>query len=734
MASMNPAPPPIRPSFEDKITQNSTVSPDNIVIREGKKYKVEKQIIQHGTAWKVWQGTQAIFLTIFSLGIGLAFQAWRDAVKNKWHQAITGEETSFIYTRLKRFPPEIQTTTKASQLGTTLQPMKESPKRFEESNLKVEGLETRKTELPQEPLTKSPKIEDIEQTKIEPLKEPLSSLPITVRNFLDAASKDIHKVTLVDLEKGLEEALNVGSEITNPNDKTTIFAILEFVAQHYTFSMMDFDKATELRIRTAQAISPAPPLSKLSKALQTEHPKLGVRLQPIDTSLFKNQTLAVQKRKFTDGTTHLHLDAKISHPARDKLQTTFQWIEANPKKLFDLLPKGFCSGVSVTDENVSYEGRVDAMGKKWAGDFSSDSVNGYRLHGKNASDKVIHFEGIGRVKIGNVYHCHTEYNRISIDLDPNISEEEAPAKLNIIFTALGLGAASSSPREEDIERIKVIQLFRAYYPQQAYGFERNLVSFQQSVEKLKDNIALLVPKMNEKFQEFLVDHPERIYRQEVYPGQYTWAIQGLAKEVKDAGGLGLMHGVFGNDFDDSVGRLINMLRTGILATQDRFQAGIIADGVSCEADLMSGGAESVFTRLITENMPKYPTSYTLSGKMQILCDLDLVERGGFAYRTDLYGTKNPVAYKARPSILELTEHCQKDPQIYKYNEVCIRNRIPPERFKGVLVQDNGQKTAIINALKLEGLITLDTLHRECINGVPVDQFIHVGEFKKEYWA
>ena len=30
-------------------------------------------------------------------------------------------------------------------------------------------------------------------------------------------------------------------------------------------------------------------------------------------------------------------------------------------------------------------------------------------------------------------------------------------------------------------------------------------------------------------------------------------------------------------------------------------------------------------------------------------------------------------------------------------------------------------------------MTLDNLNRECINGVPVDQFIHVGEFKAEYW-
>ena len=332
MTSMSPTPPPIRPSFEDKMTPGTTSLPDNVVIHEGKKYKVETQIIQHGTIWKVWQGTQAIFLSIFSLGIGLSFHAWRDAIKNKWHQATTGEETVFLYKRLSTSPPEIETTTKATQLGATLR-----------------------------------------------LKEPSPKFPITVRNLLDEAKKDITVISIVDLEKGLEEALKVGAEITDPDDKTTLLTISETVAQHYVLT--DFDKAIELRIKTAQTISPAPPLSELSHALKTEDPKLGMRLQPVDTSLFKNQTLAVQKCKYTDGKTHIHLNAKISHPARGQLTSTLDGIEADPKKLLHALPKGFCTNISVTDDYVSYEGRKDAMGKKWSGDFSSDlGKDGYALY------------------------------------------------------------------------------------------------------------------------------------------------------------------------------------------------------------------------------------------------------------------------------------------------------------------------------------------------------------------
>ena len=196
-----------------------------------------------------------------------------------------------------------------------------------------------------------------------------------------------------------------------------------------------------------------------------------------------------------------------------------------------------------------------------------------------------------------------------------------------------------------------------------------------------------------------------------------------------------MAGVYGNDFNDSVNRFISMLQTGSMSTLDRFQAGIIAAGASCDEDLKSGGAESVFTRLVTDNMPKDPNSYALNGKMQILYDLDLVERVGFVYSVDAYGTKDEMMYQYRPSVIEVAKLCESAPSLdYTSNEVCIRNRAPPESMKGVMVQNIGEKDALINALKLEGLITLDTKGRECINDIPIDQFIHIGEFKAEYWT
>lgn len=226
-----------------------------------------------------------------------------------------------------------------------------------------------------------------------------------------------------------------------------------------------------------------------------------------------------------------------------------------------------------------------------------------------------------------------------------------------------------------------------------------------------------------------------MYQQEVYPGQFIWAINGLAAEVKKRGGLGLLAGLTANDFAQATTRFASILKSGSLSTLDRFEVGMIAKGASAEADIRCGGAESVFARLVTANMQRDPTAYQLAGQMQILYDLKLVERVGYNYGQDTYGSKEMTRYVDRPSILELTELCAADKsRWYKENEVCIRNRVPPQYIKGVMVKTSEQKEALCKTLRKEGLIRLNDQSQECINGIPIDQFIHVGDFKPEYWA
>jgi hypothetical protein len=150
--------------------------------------------------------------------------------------------------------------------------------------------------------------------------------------------------------------------------------------------------------------------------------------------------------------------------------------------------------------------------------------------------------------------------------------------------------------------------------------------------------------------------------------------------------------------------------------------------------LRTGGGDSVFVRMITKGMSKNPDSYPLSGEMQILYDLDLVERVGYVYPGDKYGNKDPLEYQARPSVTELTSMIEKNPSSYMGNEVCIHHRVGPEFIKGIRVKNTAQKDELIKALKKEGLVTQNSLKQDCFNGIPLDQFIRVGDVKAEYWA
>ena len=446
--------------------------------------------------------------------------------------------------------------------------------------------------------------------------------------------------------------------------------------------------------------------------------------------------MAVQRQRFENGETRLHLEAKLTHPSRAALQKSVDFIKGSPAQLLSALPQGFCQGVTVTTETTSFPGRKSSpQGEKFKGDFSTNvGAAGYRLD--DSTNTVINFKGIGQVKIGSSSDYRTFYNRISVDLEPHITADEAVSKLNIMFAALGLGAVAASSRPEDQERIKIMQLFRAFYPKEAYHFEHDQSSYTQSIEVLKYSIGQKVPEMKDNFKHYLEDHPELMYQQEIYPGQSMWAIKGLAEAVKKAGGMGLMAGIGGIDFDDAASRLVSVFSSGALSTLDRHQHGIIAFGASAKMDYESGGAESAFARLIASNMTADPSAYPLCGHFQILYDLSLVERGGYCYRGDDYGTKDPQKYQARPSIIELTQDIQKSfsPYAYVGNEVCIYKRIPPQFMKGLLVGNQEEKDKLVKILRDNGLITVNEKMKECINGVPIDQFIHIGHFKKKYWT
>lgn len=693
------------------------------------QFAIVNAYIMHGRGWKIWQGIQAIAFAIFTAGIGVK----TDFFRNKWNQTQTGKEKVSV---VERMPAHAPTTTahRVHQLSSKkllhLEPLQEKKL---EILLWLDQFK-RTNEFPAN-LESGFDMAYVARDLVTEQEDQNAMLKIAQELFKQTENSNA-LAFLLHVDE-LNRSLANASTISDLEERTRLLEFAEWTAQEF-IKIRDFERALAIRMNVAKCIAISSPLAELKGRLAKEDSKLGFRLYPIDTSLFKNHVLAMQTRTFTDGSSGIHLEAKLNHPAHAGLEKTLTLLRENRDLLEKGLPKGFCSGIGVEIKDDVYLARADKIDEKYGGAFIKDKRSGYKVERFGAASKniVIDFKSVGKVQIGFDKGFLTQYDRIAIDLDPGIKEEEAAAKINIMLAVLGLEAVSASPRKEDEERIKVLQLFRIFYPREAYGIERDEMSFREPLSSLKTRIEKAVPEMKARLHYYLHDHPELMYKQEVYPGQSVWAVRGLSEEVKANGGIGLMANMMGSSFADSVERLASMLKIGALSTQDRFQIGVIAQGYSAVEDLARGGGEYVFTRLITKNMPTDPTAYAaISGNFQLLFDLRLVERVGLNYAHDAFGSKAPNLYASRPSILELTKLLMSaESEDFLANEVCIHNRVPPEFIKGVVLSTIKEKEEMIKILRSKGLIKMGAGGKECINGVPIDKFIHIGEFKEEYWA
>ena len=107
-------------SIPSKLPSSSLGEIEKSTIQGKRKIVTQTKSIQHDLLWKIWQGTQAFFLTILSVGIGLAFHRLRD----QWEKAITGKEKENIVKRWS--PTQTSTTEKVYEVSSTaLPPLKE---------------------------------------------------------------------------------------------------------------------------------------------------------------------------------------------------------------------------------------------------------------------------------------------------------------------------------------------------------------------------------------------------------------------------------------------------------------------------------------------------------------------------------------------------------------------------------------------------------------------------------
>ncbi|TNE46447.1 MAG: hypothetical protein EP343_22835 [Deltaproteobacteria bacterium] len=199
------------------------------------------------------------------------------------------------------------------------------------------------------------------------------------------------------------------------------------------------------------------------------------------------------------------------------------------------------------------------------------------------------------------------------------NEEEKKANLEEAMKLIALDdEVKEQPTDESLETLKLMRILWQAAPKLAGELAKNP---DLNIEMIED--ALEEAKVPDDF----IDEARF---GEVAPGRVSVIVPGQAEAYYKAGVRALIHTIQNPD------KIVDIIADGALScTQERLASRNVIKGMSSEADLKSGGADYVFTRIVTEKL----TNPSMSSRAVISFNLDLLDRADwFAYPSDKYGS------------------------------------------------------------------------------------------------
>lgn len=213
---------------------------------------------------------------------------------------------------------------------------------------------------------------------------------------------------------------------------------------------------------------------------------------------------------------------------------------------------------------------------------------------------------------------------------------------------------------------------------------------------------------------------ERLERQEVFPGYHTIVEPGKHREYREISPLCIYHEITGSD---SLAILLAIFKAGgLLSSHERYRRGFHANGLSSDTDFMTGGADCVFTRIVTDeglkllpegdsNLSNYPGACTIVFRPRILDRTDW-----YTYRHDQFGTVASPEFEQRPSPSALLRD-EVERGFSSGNEQMFRTGISSEDFLAIVFISESDREAAIRLFRAKGV--------EEINGKPLEEFFAV---------
>lgn len=410
-----------------------------------------------------------------------------------------------------------------------------------------------------------------------------------------------------------------------------------------------------------------------------------------------------------DGKSLKEVDFKVNHVFRDRLETQvigMNNLGSEEAKEFLSLTGSHAKGIRI--EKVPFE---------FCHETNKTIGEAYKVS----------LDGLGEVFIGASKNMPGIYDTVRVRLEENKSIFD----LHEILTFFNLDDALRKSSSQDIERLKIGQLYRTLLPKEATSFERNSDFFDLPVDQLKEEIIKKSPQMKDIFDSYL----NEMNTVEILPGRLRYSLPQISKLAKHLGARALVSTITGTSGSMSTtsDRVISILQMGMMAGELRYRNGMTQAGLSPSSDFYTGGSDSVYTQLLTKkNFDEHMNLYNLYwGDARILFSLDALNSLTYQYHYDSYGTRrtdsgyfgNLSTYFLRPNIIDFVKTEAK--QFNYGNEVMIKERIPPSMITGILVSTEALKNDLLGKLRNSSLIDNQS-GIESIFNIPLDQFIRVG--------
>lgn len=204
--------------------------------------------------------------------------------------------------------------------------------------------------------------------------------------------------------------------------------------------------------------------------------------------------------------------------------------------------------------------------------------------------------------------------------------------------------------------------------------------------------------------------------QEVFPGYETFVDITALDRFTEKHNLLLIHQIHNPE------NIVGILKEGMMSSHERYKRGLIIEGMSTMEDFRTGGADSVFTRLVSEfNADQFNThGYTLIINPYVLGRTDW-----YGYPYDKYGVSEGPVFDGRYSADDFVER-ESEARDHWANEIMFRKGISTSMFMGICVPGDYYKNILVEKIKSE-------LGIEEINGIPLEDFIVVTNNVGDYY-